>query len=171
MSFYENQKEKFIQSSTKGLPLHLLINLADFPKANLIMAHGITENLGIFTPTASFFAKNGFNIFRYDQRGHGKSEGRRGDIEKYIYLCDDLNQIVKFVKQKYFNLPTFVIGHSMGGETVLLFGVKYPRKVDGLLATGPMSIYTVPGKIHVPIKGDPKKINPVYHNRRFNFFF
>ena len=164
MSFYTNQKEEFIQSSTKGLKLYLKSNLADFPKANLIMIHGITENLGIFTHAASFFAKNGLNVFRYDLRGHGKSQGIRMYIEKYTSLSDDLDKIVDFVKQSYFNLPTFVIGHSLGGQAVLLYGRLYPKKVDGLLASDPLSFYTVPTLGKLPMKGDPKKYFPFYYD-------
>ena len=164
MSFYSNHKEEFVKSSTKGLNLHLETNLADFPKANLIMAHGVSESTKIFTPAASYFNKVGFNVFRYDHRGHGDSDGTRGYIKDYTTLSSDLDKIVEFIKPKYFQFPTFIFGHSMGGETVLLYGTKYPKKVDGLLATDPVSFYTIPSLGKLPISGDPKKYLPFPYN-------
>ena len=160
MSFYANQKDEFIESSTKGIKLHLKYNLADFPKANIIIAHGVAEHLGRYDQATSFLNKIGFNVFRYDQRGHGKSEGTRGYIENYNNLSGDLDKVVDLVHKNYFNFSTFILGHSMGGETVLLYGTQYPGKIDGILATDALSLYTKPTFGKVPIAGDPKKTVP-----------
>ena len=102
MSFYTNQKDEFIESSTKEIKLHLKYNLADFPKANMIIAPGVAEHLGRYDQATSFLNKIGFNVFRYDQRGHGKSEGIRGYIENYNNLSGDLDKVVDLVHKNYF---------------------------------------------------------------------
>ena len=140
MSFYSEQQEAMIDSNTPGAQLHTLTNLAATPQANVIIVHGLAEYAGRFDPIASYLVQHDCNVFRYDQLDHGKSGGKRGFMKAPDDLSENLKQVVDRVKANYPNLPTFVIGHSMGGETVLLYGVEYPQTVDGLIVTDPVSL-------------------------------
>ena len=124
MSFYGNQTERMVESATSGIHLHTITNLAEAPQANVIIVHGLSSYAKSYDPFASFLVKHDCNAFRYDQPGHGKSEGPRGYMDSLADLYENLHVMVKRTKTAYPNLPLFVIGHSMGGETVLLYGIK-----------------------------------------------
>lgn len=139
MSFYDEEKSMMIPSYKKGLRLHLLANLAAAPQVNLIIVHGMAEYAGRFDPIASYMVKHDCNVFRYDQLGHGQSDGERGFLSSPDDLSENCAVVVSYVESHYFDLPTFVLGHSMGGETVLLYGTKHPSKVAGLIVTDPVA--------------------------------
>ncbi|PWT34155.1 alpha/beta hydrolase [Limosilactobacillus reuteri] len=154
MSFYSEQVDQMINSNTSGVQLHIVTNLAPTPQANVIIVHGLAEYAGRFDPLASYLVQHNCNVFRYDQIGHGKSDGKRGFMKSPNDLYENLKIIVGRVKHDYPNLPLFVIGHSMGGETVLLYTAKYPGTVDGLVVTDPVSIIKGPSSLTVPMDGD-----------------
>lgn len=143
--------EEMIESSTKGLNLYQHTDLTDFPYANIVIVHGLAEHSGRYDTLANFFLSHHMNVFRYDQRGHGKSEGKRGDLTNTDELPDDCKIVIDIAKSQFPNLPTFLLGHSMGGHTVLKVATKYPGIVDGIIATDPLSISFGP-----KVDGDPE---------------
>lgn len=160
MSFYGNQTERMVESATPGIHLHTITNLAETPQVNIIIVHGLSSYAKSYDPFASFLVKHDCNVFRYDQPGHGKSEGPRGYMDSLADLYENLHVMVRRTKMAYPNLPLFVIGHSMGGETVLLYGIKYPQTVDGFVVADPVSIVKAPNSWSKGLTGDPKKQLP-----------
>lgn len=85
----------------------------------IIIAHGYTYTHHGSIKYARYFYDRGFRVILYDQRYHGKSQGKScsmGFYEKF-----DLKNIVTYVKKQYG--PEMVIGtygESMGAATVLL---------------------------------------------------
>ena len=55
-------------------------------------------------------------------------------------IIDDLDRIINYTKENYSG-RVFLIGHSMGGYAVTLFGTKYPNKVDGIITSGALTRY------------------------------
>ena len=89
----------------------------------VIILHGL---LGMLDNWHSFAKKlsSEFWVFSVDQRNHGKSFHSREF--NYDLLADDLFQ---FMEQNY--IPkAHLIGHSMGGKSILNFLAKYPDKVN-----------------------------------------
>lgn len=154
MSFYSEQSDQMINSNTPGIQLHMVTNLADTPQANVIVVHGLAEYAERFDPIASYLVQHNCNVFRYDQIGHGETGGKRGFMKSPDDLSENLKIIVEQAKNKYPNLPLFIIGHSMGGETVLLYAAKYSGTVDGLVVTDPVSIAKGPSSLNIPIDGN-----------------
>lgn len=160
MSFYGDQKDEMIDSNTSGIQLHTVTNLADTPQANVIVVHGLAEYAGRFDPIASYLVEHHCNVFRYDQLGHGKSGGKRGFMKSPDDLSENLKIVVNRTKKAFPNLPTFTLGHSMGGETVLLYAAKYPKTVDGLIVTDPVSLAKGPSSLALPMDGDENQEFP-----------
>ena len=48
------------------------------PTRSLIIIHGLGEHQDRYKHVAAHFSKDGFQVYSYDQRGHGQSEGKRG---------------------------------------------------------------------------------------------
>ena len=89
----------------------------------VIILHGL---LGMLDNWHSFAKKlsQDYWVISIDQRNHGKS--RHSDQFDYELLAEDLSG---FMDQHY--IPkAHLIGHSMGGKTVMAFLNQYPDKVD-----------------------------------------
>ncbi len=72
-------------------------------------------------------AEQGFQVHLIDQRNHGKSP--HSNDFSYELMSDDLFVYCEMHNLKNINL----LGHSMGGKTVMLFAVKYPTLIDHLI--------------------------------------
>jgi acylglycerol lipase len=96
-----------------GDSLHYYVSEVDSPLW-IIAVHGIGEHLDRHSFLRENFGKD-FNIFQYDLRGHGKSEGDFGDMEHFSIMMEDLAEVVNYVTTKYKMKRHLLFGHSMGG--------------------------------------------------------
>jgi len=88
----------------------------------VVICHGLGEHCGRYGLLAGALAGRGLAVFTYDQRGHGHSEGARGHTPSFADLTDDLSRAFRKAEQEIpGDLPTGLIGHSMGG----LVGLHY----------------------------------------------
>ncbi|MFA5560577.1 MAG: lysophospholipase [Acholeplasmataceae bacterium] len=101
-------------------------------KATIIITHGIAEHSGRYDVMTKKFNNAGFNVVRYDLRGHGQSQGQRGKLKSFHQFVDDLHALV-VEEKKLQNNKIFLFGHSMGGLIVHLYGVKY-KDVQGIIS-------------------------------------
>ena len=122
-----------------GLKLHLQKDIPQTkPKAIVVISHGLASHSGVFGDFAKTMNADGIGVYRFDHRGHGKSDGRDSiHIKSYFEMVEDLRLVVQKAKAEYPNTPIFVLGHSMGGHISALYGTKYPDDVNGfILAAG-----------------------------------
>ena len=79
---------------------------------SLLIVHGLGEHQNRYAHVAEHFVKDGFQVYSYDQRGHGKSDGPRGHTPSLSQNLDDLNLVINSISHK--NL--YLYGHSFGGN-------------------------------------------------------
>nr|GMD45930.1 putative esterase [Ipomoea batatas] len=72
---------------------------------------------------AAAFEKGGISAFRFDFAGNGESEGSF-QYGNYHREADDLHTVVEHFRQNG-RFITAIIGHSKGGNAVLLYASKY----------------------------------------------
>ena len=137
---------KYIKSRD-GTKLYTKVMDVKEPKANIIFVHGLAEHLERYDKIANFFHENNFNVIRYDQRGHARSEGKQTFYNHYEEIIEDLDAIVNFTKSNYEG-KVYVVGHSMGGYTVALYGSKHPNNVDGYITSGALT------RMHLDLFGE-----------------
>lgn len=87
------------------------------PRGTIVVTHGIAEHSDCYQSMAEAIAADGWIVFTWDLRGHGRSEGKRGYVARFQDLCDDLDNAIRFVKAEINprGLPLILFGHSMGG--------------------------------------------------------
>lgn len=94
------------------------------PKKVIQIAHGMQEYSKTYFEFASFLQKNGYTVFLFDQRAHGKTAMKKdlGKVKGDIFekTVNDHLFATKMLKDKY-NLPIVFIGHSYGS----FIGQKY----------------------------------------------
>ncbi|MRT91423.1 alpha/beta fold hydrolase [Ancylomarina sp. 16SWW S1-10-2] len=92
----------------------------------LIIVHGLYGSLDNWLTIAKKLSEN-FEVFIIDQRNHGNSP--HADSHTYIDMKNDL---LEFMDDHKIDKAT-LIGHSMGGKTVMFFAIDYPERVSNLL--------------------------------------
>jgi hypothetical protein len=86
------------------------------PKATLILVHGIGGFKESFLGFARFLNSKNINVFLYDQRAHGKSDGKYCTFG--YYEKKDISKIIDTI-QKIAPQPIGIFGASLGGAVAL----------------------------------------------------
>ncbi|KAL5559443.1 hypothetical protein UlMin_035654 [Ulmus minor] len=94
-------------------------------KELVIICHGLQsskERIPVVTLAAAL-EKEGISAFRFDFAGNGESEGsfRYGN---YRREADDLRAVVEHFRGESLAIPA-IVGHSKGGNVVVLYASKY----------------------------------------------
>jgi alpha-beta hydrolase superfamily lysophospholipase len=111
------------------------------PKAVLIVIHGFAEHMGRYDYFAKRMNSGGLTVYRFDNRGHGRSQGKRGHLENYMDFVYDADVVVDIAERENPDIPIYMIGHSMGGFISLLYGITYPKKLRGQILSGAASYF------------------------------
>jgi acylglycerol lipase len=102
------------------------------PKATILIFHGITAYSGPYGQIiAEQLANSGYDVFGLDLRGHGLSDGKRGDYPSRERFVSDLKETVSFVRAKSRKLV--LLGHSLGALTAVAAMNSSPKEIDGLV--------------------------------------
>jgi lysophospholipase len=103
-----------------GGTLHLEHFLAPGQPAGLVVfVHGFDAHCGMYRELGRSLADGGFTATLFDLRGHGRSSGRRGHVDRFEEYGVDLNAVVARARALTPGKPVTVVGHSMGGAVVL----------------------------------------------------
>lgn len=133
---------KYLKSKD-GTNIYTKVNDVPRAKANVILVHGLAEHLDRYDELTNYLNEQNFNVIRFDQRGHGRSDGEPTFYSRIDEIIEDLSAVVDYVKQ-HFKEKVYLIGHSMGGYSVTLFGTKEANKVDGIITSGALTRYNLP---------------------------
>jgi alpha-beta hydrolase superfamily lysophospholipase len=112
-------------------------NPAGIPKAVINLVHGLGEHSSRYTGWAEKFTDRGYTVRSFDMRGHGNSDGKRGYSSSYNNLIVDISDFIHSGKVEYPSLPTFLYGHSLGGNLVLNYAIQNIPDVNGMIVTSP----------------------------------
>lgn len=126
-------------ASFDGTELYLKKDIPNKPKAVVVIVHGLCEHQGRYDYLTERFLARQFAVIRFDHRGHGRSKGKKVYYADFNEIVDDTNEAVKIAESDYPDLPLYVLGHSMGGFAVSLFGTKYPGRADGIVLSGALT--------------------------------
>lgn len=96
----------------------------------LILLHGNGEDSSYFVHQITYFS-NKYRVIAVDTRGHGRSP--RGNSAFTIrQFVEDLYHFMNALEIEKAN----ILGFSDGGNIALLFAVKYPERIKGLILNG-----------------------------------
>ena len=93
----------------------------------LLILHGFLGMLDNWKTLGAKYAENGFEVHLLDQRNHGKSFWS-ADFN-YDILADDLKRYMEHHSLE----KAILIGHSMGGKTVMHFACDHPEKTKKII--------------------------------------
>ena len=101
------------------------------------LVHGVGEHIGRYQADAEALAGAGYILAGFDQRGFGKSGGRRGHTPSLEAYFDDIDLFLAETDRRYPGLPRFLYGHSMGAVLLLAYTPVRRPAVVGVIATAP----------------------------------
>lgn len=126
-----------------GVPrfFHSWVPKSQSPWAALTLVHGFGDHGGRFVGLGTSLASFGIAVQAIDLVGHGRSPGRRGCIDSYQQLLDDVCVSLDYTNVAFPRMPQFAFGHSMGGNLILNLALRRPAEIqglNGLIVTSPM---------------------------------
>jgi len=107
------------------------------PKAVIAIVHGIGEHGFRYDNWAKMLVDNGFSVYTVDYRGHGRAEGKRGFVNSFDDLLNDVDAYLKHVSNKHQSVPLVLYGHSLGGNIVINYTLQRKNIHNLLIATSP----------------------------------
>lgn len=103
------------------------------PRAHLALVHGFGEHCSRYDHVGRAMSAAGIAVHAFDQRGFGRSPGRRAYIAEYEPLLRDLDAFLELVRGRAGDLPLFIMGHSMGGQVIALHYLTRKPPVAGIV--------------------------------------
>jgi alpha-beta hydrolase superfamily lysophospholipase len=123
------------------------------PRGRVQVVHGLGEHIGRYRLLAQALNEAGFSAFGHDHRGHGKSEGARGQLGSF----DEFTSGVRHLRTLADELAPgpgrpFLVAHSMGGLVAIRLFQTTPTEVgeyQGIVVSAPWLATRVRLPLHV----------------------
>ena len=109
----------------------------DNPKAVINLVHGFGEYSERYDHWAMKFVEKGIAVHAIDNRGHGKSDGRRGYLKSFDHFLKDVDVLIQESTKRYPNLPQLIYGHSMGGNIVANYVLRRNSSLVAAIISSP----------------------------------
>ena len=113
--------------------LHTTTFPVENERGTVVIVHGLGEHSGRYAHVVEALNRAGWSVVTYDQRGHGRSPGKRGALPYDLALLDDLARILDGTHAT----KRILLGHSMGGAVAARFVAEERGEVDALILSSP----------------------------------
>lgn len=109
------------------------------PQGVVLVMHGYGEHSSRYDHVAVALVRAGYEVMALDARGHGKSTGQRGYVERFRRYTDDLSELKRRAQDRFGKeVALFVFGHSNGGLIALDYALRDPEGVRGFVISSPL---------------------------------
>lgn len=147
-----SRKEFYICSSDKVHKINCIEWIPESkPIAILQLTHGMAEYIERYDDFAKAALEQGFLVVGHDHLGHGKSAESKEELGFFNekdgskILVVDLHRVTSYIKNRYPEIPVFLVGHSMGSFITRKYITVYGNDISGavLSGTGYRSLFEV----------------------------
>jgi len=109
----------------------------------MVLLHGFGDHSGRYAEPAAWFAERGLAVYALDQRGHGRSPGKRGHVSRFAQFLSDVAALRKLAAQEQAG-PQLLLGHSFGGAVALRYLETEPEGLAGAIVSSPFLDVAMP---------------------------
>ena len=112
------------------------------PIGVLQIVHGMAEYIDRYDNFAKYMTEHGFNVIGHDHLGHGHSVSDEHDYGFFAeengdkIIIEDMHSVTQYAREKWEELPNFILGHSMGSFCLRQYPTKYSNDVFGAIIMG-----------------------------------
>lgn len=112
------------------------------PIGVLQIVHGMAEYIDRYDNFAKYMTEHGFNVIGHDHLGHGHSVSDEHDYGFFAeengdkIIIEDMHSVTQYAREKWEELPNFILGHSMGSFCLRQYLTKYSNDVFGAVIMG-----------------------------------
>lgn len=112
------------------------------PIGVLQIVHGMAEYIDRYDNFAKYMTEHGFNVIGHDHLGHGHSVSDERDYGFFAeengdkFIIEDMHSVTQYAREKWEELPNFILGHSMGSFCLRQYLTKYSNDVFGAIIMG-----------------------------------
>lgn len=133
--------ECFFRAADGGLVHFDVRDAGPGARGVVVFVHGLGEHFAKYDEWLAYAVGRGYHVAAYDQRGHGRTPGRRGDFA-FADLVADLGRFVTVVVDRWGALPLFVVAHSLGGLVTLRWTAEmgHPAVRGAVLSNPPLDL-------------------------------
>ena len=89
-----------LRFSSGGLNLYGEYFAASSPRGAALIVHGYAEHCGRYREVANVLQASGLATLSFDLRGHGRSDGQRGHVNRYLQYLDDVDAACAELEQR-----------------------------------------------------------------------
>ncbi|EWC63612.1 Beta-ketoadipate enol-lactone hydrolase [Actinokineospora spheciospongiae] len=146
--------------TSDGVALHVVDTGPAAAPVTVVLAHGWTSDLRVWDVVEPLLAPH-VRVLRYDQRGHGRSAAGPRDGSTLPRLASDLAELIA---DRAPSGRVVVVGHSMGGMTLMALAEAHPEVAASL--AGAMFVSTSAAEMAQLTFGLPRPVVRAVLNRR-----
>jgi alpha-beta hydrolase superfamily lysophospholipase len=103
----------------------------------VLFIHGIGMHGKPYASIAAGFTSRDLTLVVPDLRGHGCSEGTRGELAKPNVLRADVGEVIGLINKRWPKAPVVLAGESMGGLIAADYAFRGERRLAGLALLAP----------------------------------
>ncbi|WP_449060435.1 alpha/beta fold hydrolase [Planomonospora algeriensis] len=144
-------------TTSDGVSLHAEVDGPEDAPLTVVLCHGYTLNLDSWHYQRRDL-RDSYRLVLWDQRSHGRSQRTRVDDSTIDRLGEDLYEVV----QELAPGPCVLVGHSMGGMTIMALADRHPE-LFGDRIKGVSLISTSAGKLAEVSLGLPALLSKAVH--------
>ncbi|WP_188190959.1 alpha/beta fold hydrolase [Nonomuraea sp. SYSU D8015] len=143
--------------TSDGVALHVEIDGPEDAPLTIVFCHGYCLNLESWHYQRKDLREN-YRIVLWDQRSHGRSQRAGADDSTIDRLGEDLAEVI----EQFVPGPCVLVGHSMGGMTIMALADRYPA-LFGEKIRAVALLATSAGKLAELTLGLPAMVSKVVH--------
>ena len=130
-------------SEYDGLTLTAVVSTPNYNPIGIVqIIHGMMESRFKYHDAIEMLVESGYVVIIADLRGHGNAVDLNHPYGYFAYQDGWLNNLkemhlfAQIVRERYRNLPFFILGHSMGALIARSYIKRYEDEVSGVILSG-----------------------------------
>lgn len=134
--------EKIASTDSKNSLNVIIWETEKEPIGVLQIVHGMAEYIDRYDNFAKYMTEQGFNVIGHDHLGHGHSVSDEHDYGFFAeengdkIIIEDMHSVTQYAREKWEELPNFILGHSMGSFCLRQYLTKYSNDIFGAIIMG-----------------------------------
>jgi alpha-beta hydrolase superfamily lysophospholipase len=122
--------------SFDGVELSGYFGIPETEQGIIVLLHGYGEQAVAYQELAQNWLAQSYAVYAFDLRGHGKSGGERGHVNRFTDFLDDLDLILARIRDRHQSRPLFLVGQDLGALIAAMYVMTQRPQIAGVILSG-----------------------------------